>query len=148
MELPIENLEEIAALLDGTSIEMLEIKEGNIRVKFAKAIAYPKPAEIMPIERAADVKAEEGLYTVKSYMVGTFRRSNELGGKPLIEEGDKVNLDSTLYVIEAMKMLNEVKLKDYKDFNAKGGVVHKILIKDEPDVEFGTPLFQIIPKGE
>lgn len=154
MTLNNRDLEEILKLLDGTDIEMFEIKEDNTRIKIVRDIAYQNhPIKTQPVtvkkEPTSGIQEDTGKgdYTVKSYMVGTFYRSNEQDGKPLVKEGDKISIDQPLCVIECMKNINLIKLRDYhEEFKAKGGIVHKILVENNSAVQVGKPLFLIKPE--
>lgn len=75
-------------------------------------------------------------HVVKSPMVGTFYRSPSPDEKPYVQEGDVVQADTVICIIEAMKVMNEVKA-------GKAGVVRKALLKDGDPVEFNSSLFTI-----
>ena len=72
-------------------------------------------------------------------MVGTFYRSSSPGSKPFVEVGDSVNAGDTLCIIEAMKVMNEIKAET-------SGVIKKILVENATAVQFGQPMF-LIEKG-
>ena len=71
-------------------------------------------------------------------MVGTFYRSPSPDSKPFIEEGDKVAVGQVYCIIEAMKLMNEVKAE-------VGGKVVKIVAQNGQAVEFNQPLIVIDP---
>ena len=153
MELDTERLESMIKLLDGTSIEMLEIEKGKTRVKIVRRFAYQEcPVETWPMNAVARQvigvePREKEFCIVKSFMDGIFYRSNEEYGEPLVKEGDIVNLNQSLYAIYCMKNLSEVRLGDHKkEFNAEYGKVHKELAENGSLVNVGTPLFSIIPE--
>lgn len=83
-------------------------------------------AEVLP----ANVK------TITSPMVGTFYRAPAPDADPFVEVGDRVKEDTTLCIIEAMKLMNEIKAE------MRGKVV-KILVENGMPVEYGQPLFLI-----
>ena len=74
--------------------------------------------------------------SINSPMVGTFYSSPNPGADPFVKVGDKVSEGDVLCIIEAMKMMNEVK----SDYN---GVIKEILISDAEPVEYGEALFVI-----
>ena len=71
-------------------------------------------------------------------MVGTFYRSPQPGSPAFVEEGDIVAAGQTLCILEAMKLMNEVK----SDLEA---VVRKINVENAGPVEFGQVLFELEP---
>ena len=75
---------------------------------------------------------------MKSPMVGTFYRAPSPGAKPFVEEGDIINPGDVVCIIEAMKLMNEIKAE------VKGEII-KILVENGEPVEFGQPLFLIRP---
>jgi acetyl-CoA carboxylase biotin carboxyl carrier protein len=73
---------------------------------------------------------------VTSPMVGTFYRSSSPEADPFVKEGDVVELDSILCIVEAMKVMNEIPA-------GIAGMVREILVKNGESVEYGRPLFRI-----
>ena len=69
-----------------------------------------------------------------SPLVGSFYRAASPDAKPFVQVGDVVNPDTVLCIIEAMKVMNEVKAE-------KSGVIKEILIENGQPVEFGQPMF-------
>ena len=96
-------------------------------------LAIPEP-EAGP----ALLRPSNGLVAVESPMVGTFYRAAEPGAPPFVEEGDVVAAGQTLCILEAMKLMNEVK----SDLEA---VVRKIHVGNAQPVEFGQVLFDLEP---
>lgn len=94
-------------------------------------IETPKPTETATVkESVSETKP------ITSPMVGTFFRSTEPNAKPLIEVGQAVTANQTLCIIEAMKIMHEVKAD-------KAGTVSEILVNDGDMVEYGQALFMI-----
>jgi acetyl-CoA carboxylase biotin carboxyl carrier protein len=67
-------------------------------------------------------------------MVGTFYRSSSPGTKPYVDAGETIKPGDTVCIIEAMKLMNEIKAE-------KGGKIIKILVENGQPVEFGQKLF-------
>lgn len=78
---------------------------------------------------------EEG-EAIYSPMVGTFFRSSAPDKPPFVKEGDLVEKGSVLCIIEAMKVMNEIKAD-------KSGLIKRIFVEDGHPVEFGTELFLV-----
>lgn len=87
------------------------------------------------VPAAAPVAAAPAL-TIDSPLVGTFYRSPSPEAQPFIKIGDKVAPDTVIGIIEAMKVLNEIKAE-------KSGVIKEILVENGQPVEYGEALFVI-----
>lgn len=75
---------------------------------------------------------------IKSPMIGTFYRAPSPESAPYVEVGVEVNPDTVVCIIEAMKVMNEIKAE------AKG-VITQAMVENAKPVEFGQPLFKIRP---
>ena len=87
---------------------------------------------------AAAAKADAHLAVIKSPMIGTFYSSASPETPPFVKVGDHVGPTSTVCIIEAMKVFNEIPAE------VSGQVVAALVDNGEP-VEFGQPLFKIDP---
>jgi acetyl-CoA carboxylase biotin carboxyl carrier protein len=150
----LRKLKTLIELVETSGIAELEIQEGEERVRITRASAVPAIAPPVthtthhhaapaPLAPAAAVEAappaappEPTGHPVKSPMVGTFYRSATPGSKPFVEVGDRVEEGTTLCIIEAMKLMNEIE-------SDKAGVVKAILTENGQPVEFGQLLFVI-----
>ena len=79
-----------------------------------------------------------GEIDVKSPMIGTFYRAPSPEATNYIEVGSTVNAESVVCIIEAMKVMNEIK-------SEVSGVVTQVLVENGKPVEFGQPLFKVRP---
>ena len=91
--------------------------------------AVPAP---VPVPAAAAVPDKNKV--IESPIVGTFYRSSTPGSDAFVKVGSKVEADQTVCIIEAMKVMNEIKAE-------KTGVIKEILVENGEPVEFGQPLF-------
>ena len=82
---------------------------------------------------------EEGLMEIKSPLVGTFYEAPKPGAELFVQPGDPVEADKVVCVIEAMKVMNEIK-------SEVNGVIEKIMVKNGQPVEFGQVLFLVRKK--
>jgi acetyl-CoA carboxylase biotin carboxyl carrier protein len=87
---------------------------------------------------AAAPAAKEVLPAIESPMVGTFYATPGPDKAPFVSVGSKVGPDTTVCLIEAMKIFNEIKAET-------SGTVEEVLVKSGQPVEFGQPLFRIRP---
>jgi acetyl-CoA carboxylase biotin carboxyl carrier protein len=106
-------------------------------------VAAPVPPSTTPEEEttAAAPPAppfDPGMIRVEAPMVGTFYRASSPGAPPFVEEGDAVGQGQTLCILEAMKLMNEVKAE-------QEGVVTRIHPENGQGVEYGQLLFELEP---
>jgi len=80
----------------------------------------------------------EGALEIKSPMVGTFYRAPSPDADPFVQVGDRVDAETTVCIIEAMKVMNEIKAE------TEGEIV-KVLAENGEPIEFGQPLFLVKP---
>lgn len=79
-----------------------------------------------------------GEIEIKSPMIGTFYRAPSPEAGPYVDIGAEVGVDSPVCIIEAMKVMNEIKAE-------VKGVITQVLIENGKPVEFGQPLFKVRP---
>ena len=82
----------------------------------------------------------DGFTRVEAPMVGVFYRAPQPGAPPFVEEGDTVTPGQTLCILEAMKLMNEIKAD-------AAGIVRAIHVGNAEPVEFGQLLFELEPVG-
>ena len=117
----------------GTTVVPLE--ELPPAVAVAAPLQVPVPG---PPVAAIPQPPVTGEVEVKSPMIGTFYRAPSPESQPYVEVGSEVNPETIVCLIEAMKVMNEIKAE------VKGVVTH-ILAENAKPVEFGQPLFRIRP---
>ncbi len=91
------------------------------------------------LRQSLSTESEEGLYVIKSPIVGTFYEGSSPGTPAFVKEGDTVTVGQVLCIVEAMKLMNEI------ESEAAGQIV-KILVANGQPVEYGQPLFRIRTK--
>ena len=135
----------LAALLEETGLDEIEIGEGPRRVRVARRLAAPAlPAVAAPATPAAPVadetppESEPSLDAnhpgaVASPMVGTLYLSPSPGEKPFVIVGGAVARGETMFIIEAMKTMNPVRAPH-------GGTVTQVLASNGSPVEYGQLL--------
>src|SRR5436190_10308886 len=137
-----ERIRELVRIVQESGIGEVTIEEGGMRVSVRSSEEPPGMAASIapPVEReepAAPVAAN-GLVRVEAPMVGTFYRAPQPGSAPFVEEGSPVAQGQTLCILEAMKLMNEVK-SDVE------GIVRAIHVENAQPVEFGQLLFELEP---
>lgn len=100
-------------------------------VQMAAPVAAAAPAPAAPAP-AAPVSVE----TIDAPLVGTFYRAASPEAQAFVKVGDHIAPDTVIGIIEAMKVMNEIKAE-------KSGVIKEVLVENGQPVEFGQPLFVI-----
>jgi acetyl-CoA carboxylase biotin carboxyl carrier protein len=95
-------------------------------------VSIPEPVKAAPSD--AGRSALDPAKVIESPTVGTFYRSSAPGAEPFVKVGSRVEADTTVAVVEAMKVMNEIKAE-------KNGVIKEILLENGQPVEYGQPLF-------
>jgi acetyl-CoA carboxylase biotin carboxyl carrier protein len=155
------DLKDIKAIIDlmrKNSISEFELERQDFKIKLKRGnggmvaggdesgLAMPLAATspVLPLAAppanagAAAAGAGAGLLEIKSPMIGTLYRAPSPESQEYVEVGSEVNPDTIVCLIEAMKVMNEIKAE------VKGVVTH-ILVENAKPVEFGQPLFRIRP---
>ena len=145
-------IEEMLQLMESRGLVELELEHQGMRLRLKKATQSPGPqvveymASSIPQQpptapAAAKSAAEEtGRHAViKSPMVGTFYRAPAPDAPPFVEVGQDVDAGEVLCIIEAMKLMNEIKAE-------VAGRLVEILVENGDPIEFGQPLFTIEPR--
>ena len=140
-----EIIRSLAELLKETGLSEIEYESQGHRLRVSKGtvaqsvVAAPAPAAVAAPEAApvAAAGAEPSLAgAVNSPMVGTAYLAPDPASPAFIKVGDMVTEGQTLMIIEAMKVMNELK-------SPRSGKVSNIMVSDGQPVEFGEPLLTI-----
>ena len=140
-----ERIREIVRIVQESGVHEVTVEDAGMRVTVRRteerAAAAPRPSPsdgIEEFEPRLDVPAAPGLIRIEAPMVGTFYRAPEPGADPFVTEGDVVIPGQTLCILEAMKLMNEVKVE-------QAGVVRSIHAENAQPVEYGQLLFELEP---
>jgi oxaloacetate decarboxylase (Na+ extruding) subunit alpha len=138
-----ERIREIVRVVQESGVAEVTVEEAGMRVSVKRSEEGPASASPGG-EGAAEPAAPEpspesdGMVRVEAPMVGTFYRAPEPGAAPFVEEGDPVQAGQTLCVLEAMKLMNEIKAD-------VDGVVRTIHVRNADPVEYGQLLIELEP---
>jgi oxaloacetate decarboxylase alpha subunit len=138
-----ERIREVVRIVQETGIAEIAVEEEGTRVSVRRTeepapVESPGPASAVPPEPVAAAPETDGAIRIEAPMVGTFYRAPQPGAPPFVEEGDAVAPGQTLCILEAMKLMNEVKAEIE-------GIVRAIHVQNGQPVEFGQPLFDLEP---
>jgi len=145
----IDMVKQLIKIMDENELTEIEVEEDSMKIKLKKtSTGYSQTATSPSIPSLYPVKSEqtvqpsqlpnesEDYVEIFSPMVGTFYRANAPGEEPCVDVGDFVNEESVVCIIEAMKIMNEVKAE-------MTGEVVDVYVQDGEAVEYGQPLFRI-----
>ena len=149
-----KDIEHIIKILKQNEVTEFELEQEGTRIKLARNsaggfVASSARLDVVPAVQVVSqgaaqpqktaVDDETGRYVkVESPIVGTFYRRPSPDAENFVKEGDIVKKGATLFIIEAMKLMNEIE-------STTAGRVVKILGVEGQVVEFGEPLFLIDP---
>lgn len=147
----LKNIGELIKIMSGSTIKLLEIKEKDVYIKLEKEDSKIivndtelnndtiKKEELLSIKNH-NVNKEESydnsFTSIVSPIVGTFYGSPSPDKESFVKVGDKVKKGDTLCIIEAMKLMNEIK-------SDADGTIEKILASDGQLVDYGMELFKV-----
>ncbi|MBP1934181.1 acetyl-CoA carboxylase biotin carboxyl carrier protein [Ammoniphilus resinae] len=104
-------------------------------------VVQEKKEEVAPqpvVTAQVQAQEEEQLHKIVSPMVGTFYSKPEPGAPTYVQPGDKINANTIVCIVEAMKLFNEIEAE-------VSGEIVKVLVQDGQLVEYGQPLFLVKP---
>ncbi|WP_078391686.1 acetyl-CoA carboxylase biotin carboxyl carrier protein [Shouchella patagoniensis] len=155
--LKIDEIKSLIEALDASSINELELEQENVKLSLKKQInaapeltqsqQKPEPVAVQPtqtsiseekaaFEQAPEKADDRNLFTVTSPMVGTFYSAPSPDSDPYVQEGDSVNEETVVCIVEAMKLMNPIVA------DTKGKIV-EIVAQNGELVEYGQPLMVV-----
>jgi acetyl-CoA carboxylase biotin carboxyl carrier protein len=152
MPLNDDDVREILRIIDESDLDELSIETEGFSLRVRKGAAAledarsgsdrearlpdraPPPAALPPTPQT------DGLDTIPSPMLGTFYRAEAPGASPFVEVGATVGPETTVCIIEVMKMMNSVPA-------GVSGTIAAIVPENGQLVEYGEPLFRVTPSG-
>lgn len=154
------DLKEIKAIIDlmkKNSLAEFELEEKDFKIKLKRPIGAaaapigsviddPELTAFAPLARqlATQISSGSGAAAnasdaeIKSPMIGTFYRAPSADAAPYADIGSEVGADTVVCIIEAMKVMNEIKAE-------QRGIITAVVAENAKPVEFGQPLFKIRP---
>ena len=148
-----KKLKELLAFMEAHDLCEIEIEEEGSRIRLKKSGAGPPEVIVPTVVPVAGMvpgfqvqqpgpeeekETPEETADVTSPMVGTFYRSAAPDTEPFVSVGDSIEKDDVVYIIEAMKVMNEIRSE------VEGEVV-AILVESGEAVEFGQQLMVVKP---
>jgi acetyl-CoA carboxylase biotin carboxyl carrier protein len=152
MPLNDDDIREILRIIDESDLDELRIETPgfSLHVRKGSGSAEAPAGDVLPRTPPAGAPAppssppsppeSDGLQTVASPMLGTFYRAEAPGAASFVEVGAKVGPETTVCIIEVMKMMNSVPA-------GMSGTIAEIVPDNGQLVEYGEPLFRVTPEG-
>jgi acetyl-CoA carboxylase biotin carboxyl carrier protein len=144
----LKKVKELIDVMKENDLVELEVVDGDSKIHLKRPgsgvpvmtqVPMAAPAAAPTAENtSAPAPEKDNLINVTSPIVGTFYQASSPDVAPYAKVGDKINADTVVCIIEAMKVMNEIKAE------ATGTVV-EVLCKDGQAVEFGQVLFKLRP---
>jgi acetyl-CoA carboxylase biotin carboxyl carrier protein len=162
MELSEDDVLHILKLIDESKFDYFQLEVGELKITVSKgepipinstpqlsaatpppqAFPTPKPAAAPAVAPAAvvpkPVAVPEGMLTISAPLLGTFYVAPEPGAPPFVQVGQQITEDTTVGLIEVMKVFNSVRA------TVKGTIV-ELVVQNGQFVEFGQVLFIVKP---
>ena len=144
----VKKIRRLVQLMKDHDLAEIDLEQGEQRIRLRRGgeVVYQSPAPQAPAaavpieskqEGAAPVAAEDSnLAVIKSPIVGTFYEASGPDAAPFVKVGDHVGPESTVCIVEAMKVFNEIPAEI-------SGKVVAVLVANGDPVEFGQPLFKV-----
>lgn len=151
----LDELREMVKIIEKAKIDILKVEKGDFKLYYEKKAIQglqikdeENSKEILidfdndkksfehKIEQKALKQNKENLHQITSSMIGAFYSRPNPDSEPFVKVGSKICVQDTVCVLEAMKLLNEIK----SDVN---GEITEILAVDGQIIEFGQPLFTV-----
>ncbi len=152
----IDEITRLIELMNKNDLQEIEVVEDEKKIRLVKKhdsvgrmVPMPMAMPAMPVAAAqahapaaapaaAHAAPSGGAIEIKSPMVGTFYRSANPEAPPYANVGDRINKESSVCIIEAMKVFNEIKAEIE-------GVIEAVLVENGQSVEYGQALFRVKP---
>ncbi len=148
----LKEIKEIINLMNEHNLSEIEVDKGEQKIRLKKSLGTQAAGHIerpvtvehlqqpvsQPAEKQEPEKKPSNLVEIKAPIVGTFYSAPSPDASPFVETGQEIEVGHVVCIIEAMKLMNEIKSE------VKGKVVD-ILVENSDPVEFGQILFLIEP---
>ena len=150
-----KEIKEIKAIIDlmkKHDLSVFEIEKEGFRLKLQRGASAPQGSAVTPAAAAGPAKAvatgaetplsapkpieNVSMKEIVSPMVGTFYRAASPDTPPFVEVGKAVTADTVVCIIEAMKVMNEIKAEI-------AGVIAEVIAENGKPVQFGQALFRV-----
>ena len=134
-----DNIERLFSIFDKSTLLEFRYEDSDLEIYLSRKGEGGQAGAIVPVAPVATPVTEEEDETesyITSPIVSTFYPAPSPGAKPFVAVGDKVSIGQTVCILEAMKIMTEVKC----EFECE---VESVLVSSGQKVEYGQPLFRV-----
>lgn len=152
----LQKIRQIIEIMKDNELVEVEIKHGDDKILLKRAQPSQVTGHALPVRTEAGIapanpqaaglpsqatagQLNENLTEIKSPLVGTFYATPSPDSEPYVEVGTAVGPQTVVCIIEAMKVLNEIKAET-------SGTIVQVLVTNGQAVEYGQPLFKVRPE--
>lgn len=150
MKIDLNSIKKLIEIMKEHYLQEIDYEEGTKKIHLRKTenkiIGLPASLEQVsgetkttPAGKTEEKNVDENRHEITSPMVGTFYEALKPGTETFVQPGDPIDEEKTVCIIEAMKVMNEIKAEI-------NGVIEKVLVKNGQPVEFGQALFLVKKK--
>jgi acetyl-CoA carboxylase biotin carboxyl carrier protein len=146
----VRKIRRLVELMKEHDLSEIDLEQGDVKIQLRRAggatvvagssagspVVFAAPAAAPPSAPAAVEKTPENVKVIKSPMVGTFYASPDPESPPYVKIGDHVGPETTVCIVEAMKVFNQIPAEI-------SGRIVATLVENGESVEFGQPLFKV-----
>ena len=144
----VQDLQKVLQLVEKFNLTEFGLEEKDLKLSVKRGslpvvptlptvpVSMPTVAPSAPTGTSAGTKAEENVLVIKAPMVGAFYIAPSPESEPYVKVGSVVRPETTVCILEAMKVMNEVRAEC-------SGEILEILVKNGAPVEYGQPLFKV-----
>ena len=152
----VQRVRQLVELMHEFNLAEVDLRNGDMQIQLKGNVApvmasLPAPVMATPVAPVAAPAAQapqahaaaaddSNMVFVKSPMVGTFYAASNPDKPAFVKVGDTVGPETTVCILEAMKVYNEIQAEC-------SGKIVAVLVKNGEPVEFGKPLFKVDPRG-
>jgi len=153
----VRRIRRLVALMEEHDLSEIDLRQGELRIQLrrgesqsgvgpaqtparaqsAPASSQPQPSSEEPAEKPEE---QDHIALIRSPMVGTFYAAPDPESAPFVKVGDHVGPETTVCIVEAMKVFNQIPAE-------VSGRVMAVLVENGEPVEFGQPLFRVDTRG-
>lgn len=132
-----EKIKSIIQMFEESQISKMDLTDGDLHITLEKDVEVKQVVAPVAGQSVQEEKTEEKTGTpIKSPIVGTYYQSSGAGKEPYVKVGDTIQEGDTICIIEAMKVMNEIKA-------TVSGKVLSIEVQDGETVEYDQTLMMI-----
>ncbi|RLD09695.1 MAG: acetyl-CoA carboxylase biotin carboxyl carrier protein [Chlamydiae bacterium] len=150
----LKEIKQILKLMDTHGLTEFTLEKEDEKLVLRRDLIAPAPQQIIqapapvaaapaipaavPVEAAAVPAEDSNFITIESPMVGTFYAAASPDSEPYVQVGQSIGPDTTVCIVEAMKIMNEIKAE-------VSGTIEQVCVQNGQPVEFGQALFKVRP---